>query len=91
MQTAKLFKNGRSQAVRLPKDCRFEGDEVYVKRQGRVVTLIPKDDPWRELFEAVDLYDESAPIERHQPEPQVRKSLDDLFPPKRRRARRVKK
>ena len=32
MQTAKLFKNGRSQAVRLPKEFRFEGEEVYVKR-----------------------------------------------------------
>ena len=31
METAKLFKNGRSQAVRLPKEFRFEGDEVYVK------------------------------------------------------------
>jgi antitoxin VapB len=86
MQTAKLFRNGRSQAVRLPKDCRFEGDEVYVKREGRVVTLIPKDDPWRELFEAVALYDPSDPLERRQPrEPQVRKSLDELSAPKRRR------
>src|SRR5258708_5177286 len=92
MQTAKLFKNGRSQAVRLPKDCRFEGDEVYVKREGRVVTLIPKDDPWRELFEAVALFDPSAPLERHQPkEQQVRKSLDELFPPKRRRPKAKKK
>ncbi|MGH8431997.1 MAG: antitoxin [Solimonas sp.] len=78
MQTAKLFKNGRSQAVQLPKDCRFEGDEVYVKRQGRIVTLIPKDDPWRELFEAVELFDDTAPIERHQPPVQRRKSLDDM-------------
>jgi antitoxin VapB len=91
VRTAKLFKNGRSQAVRLPKDCRFEGDEVYVKRQGRIVTLIPKDDPWRELFEAIDLFDPSAPIERHQPPMQIRKSLDELFPPKRHAAKRKKK
>jgi antitoxin VapB len=32
MQTAKLFKNGRSQAVRLPAEFRFEGDEVQIRR-----------------------------------------------------------
>ena len=32
MQTAKLFNNGRSQAVRLPKEFRFSGDEVYIKK-----------------------------------------------------------
>jgi antitoxin VapB len=39
--TAKLFKNGSSQAVRLPKECRFEGDEVIVKRFGDMVILVP--------------------------------------------------
>ncbi|MDR1797323.1 MAG: AbrB/MazE/SpoVT family DNA-binding domain-containing protein [Clostridiales Family XIII bacterium] len=41
MQTAKLFKSGRSQAVRLPKECRFEGVEVGIKRLGDVVVLYP--------------------------------------------------
>jgi antitoxin VapB len=39
--TAKLFKNGSSQAVRLPKECRFEGNEVIVKRFGDMVILVP--------------------------------------------------
>jgi antitoxin VapB len=39
--TAKLFKNGRSQAVRLPKEFRFEGDEVSIRREGRHVVLEP--------------------------------------------------
>jgi len=39
--TAKLFRNGRSQAVRLPKDFRFEGDEVAIRREGRRVVLEP--------------------------------------------------
>jgi hypothetical protein len=39
--TAKLFKNGRSQAVRLPKEFRFEGDEVSVRREGDAVVLEP--------------------------------------------------
>lgn len=41
---AKLFKNGGSQAVRLPADCRFPGaTEVYVRREGDLVILEPKD------------------------------------------------
>lgn len=50
---AKLFQNGGSQAVRLPKDCRFpEGQsEVLVRRQGRRVILEPVDD-WSPEFRA---------------------------------------
>jgi len=43
MQTAKLFTSGRSQAVRLPKECRFPGTEVGVKRIGDIVVLYPQD------------------------------------------------
>jgi antitoxin VapB len=43
MQTAKIFTSGRSQAVRLPKECRFPGDEVGVKRIGELVVLYPKE------------------------------------------------
>jgi len=50
MTTAKIFKCGNSQAVRLPKDFQFEGGEVYIRRIGRSVVLIPKDAPW-DLFE----------------------------------------
>jgi antitoxin VapB len=39
--TAKLFKNGRSQAVRLPREFRFEGDRVRVRRAGRGVLIEP--------------------------------------------------
>ena len=42
MKTAKLFANGQSQAVRLPKDCRFSGDEVGIMKVGEVVLLYPK-------------------------------------------------
>ena len=42
MMTAKLFENGRSQAVRLPKECRFSGDEVAVNKVGDIVILTPK-------------------------------------------------
>lgn len=41
MATAKLFRNGRSQAVRLPKAFRFEGEEVSIRREGKRVILEP--------------------------------------------------
>lgn len=48
---AKLFWNGRSQAVRLPKEFRFEGDEVEIRREGRAVILEPiAKDEWPEGF-----------------------------------------
>jgi antitoxin VapB len=50
MTIAKLFMNGRSQAVRLPKEFRFEdADEVMIKRMGDVVMLIPKN-KWEDIF-----------------------------------------
>ena len=51
-KVAKLFKNGRSQAVRIPKEFRFEGSEVYIEKDGDRVVLSPKkDSSWREFFE----------------------------------------
>ena len=43
METAKIFENGRSQAVRLPKKFRFETDEVVVQQLGEAVLLVPKE------------------------------------------------
>ncbi len=68
MQTAKLFKNGRSQAVRLPKECALPGDEVYVKKINGVVVLIPKDgDPWKPLVDSLDKFsDDFMNFKRYQ-------------------------
>ena len=50
MTTAKLFMNGRSQAVRLPKEFRFEDEnEVLIKRMGDAVMLVPKS-KWKDIF-----------------------------------------
>ena len=69
MKTAKLFANGQSQAVRLPKDCRFEGDEVYIKKVAGGVLLMPKDQSVWDLWEKNLLkYDDPFVIERNQPE-----------------------
>jgi antitoxin VapB len=57
METARLFRNGRSQAVRLPKKYSFSGEEVYVKKVNGVVMLIPKDeDPWKPLVDSLDKF-----------------------------------
>jgi len=49
MQTAKLFLNGRSQAVRLPKEYQFTGSNVYIKKIGEAIFLFPVDKEW-EVF-----------------------------------------
>ena len=53
MKTAKLFKNGESQAVRLPKEFRFPGEEVFIKRIGTAVVLLPKARSWEALMESL--------------------------------------
>ena len=56
MMTAKVFKNGRSQAIRLPKECRFSSDEVVVNKIGDVVILLPKENKWDSFIRAVDMF-----------------------------------
>jgi len=52
LKTAKLFRNGRSQAVRLPVEYRFEGSEVYVRRDPATgdVILSRRPESWKDLF-----------------------------------------
>ena len=68
MTTAKLFKHGGSQAVRLPKAFRFEGSEVMIEKRGDTVVLKPKTatfgDIIRELQEKFPDADEFPEIER---------------------------
>ena len=58
MMTAKVFENGRSQAVRLPKECRFNTDEVAVNRIGDIVLLMPKTNKWSSFMQAIDMFSE---------------------------------
>lgn len=53
---AKLFPNGQSQAVRLPREFRFAGDRVYVRRAGQAVILLPYHAPWQTLIESLPLF-----------------------------------
>jgi antitoxin VapB len=67
MQTAKIFINGRSQAVRLPKDFRFAGKDVFIKKIGNIVVLLPKDDPWSSLVNSLDQFTDDFMVSRDQP------------------------
>ena len=82
MDTAKLFQNGRSQAVRLPKSFRFEGDEVYIKRVGNGVLLIPAHPEKRLVFWQLwydNLLPLEEPIERSQPADADERDWGDLW------------
>ncbi len=67
MKTAKLFKNGQSQAVRLPKEFRMSGNEVYIKKQGEAIILLPKENSWAPLFSSLNHFTKDFRIERNQP------------------------
>jgi antitoxin VapB len=66
MQTAKVFKNGRSQAIRLPKEFRVESDEVYLKKTPEGFLVITRD-PWELFYEAVEQLPDDFMAERKQP------------------------
>ena len=76
MDTAKLFMSGNSQAVRLPKKYRFTDDEVVIKRLGNAVLLLPKEDPWQVMFDALQEFPEDLRLEREQPPVQERESFE---------------
>ena len=75
MKKAKLFQNGQSQAVRLPKNCRFSGAEVYIKKIGEIVMLIPADKPWDSMLKSLDQFSDDFMESRDQPEQQKRDEL----------------
>ena len=56
METAKIFENGRSQAVRLPKKFRFNVDEVVVQQLGAAVLLVPKDSLWQTIMDGLNSF-----------------------------------
>lgn len=54
METAKVFENGRSQAVRLPKKFRFTVDEVVVQQLGEAILLVPKEALWQTFMDGLE-------------------------------------
>ncbi|NOZ49587.1 MAG: antitoxin [Chloroflexi bacterium] len=74
MKTAKLFQNGRSQAVRLPKEFRFEGNKVFIKRMGNAVILLPTEESWQVLFDSLNRFSDDFMESRDQPPQQIRET-----------------
>ena len=66
MRTAKVFPNGRSQAVRLPKEYQFSSDEVYVHRIGGVVMLFPRERVWDSLVRSLQHFSDDYMADRDQ-------------------------
>jgi antitoxin VapB len=75
MKTARIFTNGRSQAVRLPKEYRFKGKDVYIRRLDHIVVLIPKDAPWASLVRSLDRFSDDFMETREQPASTRREGL----------------
>lgn len=75
MASAKLFRNGQSQAVRLPKEFALPGREVFVRRVGNAVVLIPSADPWTGFEASLGLFSDDFMAERVQPAVEERESL----------------
>ncbi len=72
LQVAKLFTNGQSQAVRLPKNFRFEGKEVYIRKVGNEVILSLKKPSWKTFFAMKNAFDDDFLTERDNQIPQER-------------------
>ena len=75
MKTAKLFRNGRSQGVRLPREFRFEGDHVFLKRVGNGVLILPSKKGWDTLTSSLSQFSEDFMAERDQPAQQRRSGI----------------
>lgn len=77
MKTAKIFQNGQSQAVRLPKEFRFCEKEVFVKRIGNAVILLPKDDWWGHMDRNIGKFTDDFMEERDQGVLETREDIID--------------
>ena len=71
-QIAKIFMNGRSQAVRLPKEFRFDCDEVYITKHGDGIVISPKKPTWDDFFDQDSAFGNDYLADRNQEEPQER-------------------
>lgn len=75
LKSAKLFRNGRSQAVRLPKEFQFEGSEVYIEKRGSECVLSQKPFSWDDFFSDTRVISDDFMATRIDQLPQKRTSL----------------
>jgi antitoxin VapB len=75
VKTAKIFQNGQSQAVRLPREFRFDDTEVFIKKSGNVVYLIPRSNSWDSLICSLRKFSPDFMEERLQPQLEKRENF----------------
>lgn len=75
MDTAKIFTNGQSQAVRLPKAYRLKGKETYITKIGDAIILLPKLEKWDMMFASLHKFSDDFMTERSQPNLEEREEL----------------
>ena len=73
--TAKIFATGRSQAVRIPKEFRFDCDEVFIEQKGRQIVLTPKPKTWDTYFLEGKRLDEDFPDHIEDSPPEEREGI----------------
>lgn len=76
IKEAKIFKNGQSQAVRLPKEYHFPSQSVYINKLGNCVILFPKKQPWKILIDACGKFTDDFMSSRDQDPEQERESFN---------------
>lgn len=75
MSSAKVFKSGNSQAVRLPKEYQLDVDEVIIKKVGNMLILIPESGVWDNFEKGLSMFDDSFMDNRNQPAVQEREGF----------------
>lgn len=76
MHTAKVFKNGNSQAVRLPKEFAVDDSELFIQKIGSSIILTSKKDPWNSFKNSLEMFSDDVFSEgREQPEQQEREEF----------------
>ena len=75
MDIVKVENKWQDQVLNLPKEFQFKGTEVYIKRLGRLVILIPKEDPWEPFMDSLDQFTDDFMAERLQPATAERESF----------------
>ena len=73
--TAKVFMNGRSQAIRLPKEFRFDSEEVYIRKVGDEVIITSAKPSWDSFFSQESVFDDEFLADREDVPPQDRESF----------------
>jgi antitoxin VapB len=76
MKTVQVLQNGQGQVIYLPDEFHFEGNQVYIKKIGNVVVLIPEQNPWQVLFESLNQFTDDYMEDREQ---LLHEEREDIF------------